>query len=151
MYTDLRDDNPVFSDLVAHNAGSRRGTWVQGDVVRHLELMYVSANYFSALGVAPAYGRTFLPEEERYGAEPVVVLSYQMWQQQGADPRIVGQYANINARALPDRRRSAAGIHRYGRRRSGSLVAPGGFTALSITTMRRGRPEGDRRSGTTRR
>ncbi|MCX5643134.1 MAG: ABC transporter permease [Phycisphaerae bacterium] len=98
MYVDIRDDNPVFSDLIAHNYGSYRGTWVQGDVVRHMDLLYVSVNYFSALGVAPAYGRTFLPEEERYGAEPVVVLSYRTWQRQGADPRIVGQYANINAR-----------------------------------------------------
>jgi predicted permease len=98
MYAEIRADNPVFSDLMAHNYGSCRGTWVRGDVVRHMDLMYVSANYFSALGVAPAYGRTFLPEEERYGAEPVVVLSYRTWERQGADPRIVGQYANINAR-----------------------------------------------------
>jgi predicted permease len=98
MYADMRDNNPVFSDLIAHNWGYCRGTWVRGDVVRDMNLMYVSTNYFSALGVAPAYGRTFRPEEERYGAEPVVVLSYRTWQRQGADPGIVGQYVNINAR-----------------------------------------------------
>jgi predicted permease len=98
MYADMRDDNPVFSDLIAHSWGYCRGTWVRGDVVRDMELMYVSTNYFSALGVAPAYGRTFLPEEERYGAEPVVVLTYQTWQRQGANPGIVGQYVHINAR-----------------------------------------------------
>jgi predicted permease len=98
VYADMRDDNPVFSDLIAHNYGSCRGTWVRGDVVKHMDLMYVSANYFSALGVAPAYGRTFLPEEERYGAEPVAVLSYRTWQRQDADRRIVGQYVRINAR-----------------------------------------------------
>jgi len=91
MYADMRDDNPVFSDLIAHNYGYCRGTWVQGDVVRHMDLMYVSADYFSVLGVVPAYGRTFQPEEERYGAEPVVVLSHQTWQRLGADPKIVGQ------------------------------------------------------------
>ncbi len=99
MYADMRDNNPVFSDLIAHNwSGHCHGTWVRGDVVRDLELMYVSTNYFSGLGVAPVYGRTFLPEEERYGAEPVVVLSYPTWQRQGADPGIVGQYVNINAK-----------------------------------------------------
>jgi len=98
MYADMRDNNPVFSDLIAHNWGFCRGTWVRGDVVREMELLYVSNNYFSVLGVAPAYGRTFLPEEERNGAEPVVVLSYRTWQRQGADPGIVGQYVNINAR-----------------------------------------------------
>ncbi len=98
MYTDMRDDNPVFCDLIALNYGSRRGTWVQGDVVRHMNLTYVSGNYFSALGVAPAYGRTFLPEEERNGAELVVVLSYRIWQRLGADPKMAGRHAYINAK-----------------------------------------------------
>ena len=36
----------------------------------------VSANYFDALGIKPALGRTFLPEEDRTpGAHPVVVLT----------------------------------------------------------------------------
>jgi len=98
MYVDIRDDNPVFSELVALNYGSRRGTWVQDDVVRHMNLMYVSTNYFPALGVAPVYGRTFLPEEERNGAELVVVLSYPTWHRLGADPKVVGQHAHINGR-----------------------------------------------------
>jgi predicted permease len=63
-----------------------------------MDLLYVSTNYFSALGVDPAYGRTFVPDEERYGAEPVVVLSYRTWQQLGGDPRMVGRYVDINAR-----------------------------------------------------
>jgi predicted permease len=97
MYVTMRDDNPAFCDLIAHNYGSRRGTWVQGGVVRHMDLMYVSTNYFSALGITPAYGRTFLAEEERYGADPVAVLSYPTWRRLGADPTIVGRYVHINA------------------------------------------------------
>jgi predicted permease len=99
MYADMRADNPAFSELIAHNYGSCRGTWVQGEVVRHMNLMYVSANYFSALGVAPVYGRAFLPAEEPYGAEAVVILSYPTWQRLGADPKIVGQQVFINAAA----------------------------------------------------
>lgn len=97
MYADMREDNPAFSDLIAHNYGSRRGTWVRGDVAQHMDLMYVSANYFTVLGVAPAYGRAFLPGEERYGAEPVAILSYSTWQRLGADPGIVGEQVFINA------------------------------------------------------
>ena len=33
MYVGMRQDNPAFSDLIAHNYGAYRGTWVQGDVV----------------------------------------------------------------------------------------------------------------------
>ena len=76
-YTDIRDDNPAFSDLIAVGSSmGSRGTWHQGAVVREMRIAYTSANYFSALGVDPIHGRTFLPEEERHGAEPVVVLSH---------------------------------------------------------------------------
>ena len=95
-YVDLRDNNPVFSDLVAHNYNRRSCTLVKGGMVRRVDPLYVSANYFTALGGAPLYGRTFLPEEEVGGAEPVVVLSYRTWQRLGAEPEIVGQYVRLN-------------------------------------------------------
>jgi putative ABC transport system permease protein len=95
-YLYLRDNNPVFSDLIANSyyAGVPN-TLVRDASVMQVAAMFVSANYFSALGVAPLYGRTFLPEEEVGGAEPVVVLSYRTWQRLGADPEIVGQYVRI--------------------------------------------------------
>jgi predicted permease len=98
-YTDIRDDNPAFSDLIAvgGNMGSR-GTWLQGTVVKQMRIAYVSANYFSALGVDPIHGRTFLPEEERHGAEPVVVLSHRTWQALGGNPNVAGQVGHINAK-----------------------------------------------------
>lgn len=54
---------------------------------------YVSANYFSLLGVRMAAGRGFLPEEGRVGApQAVLVLSNAAWQSRyGADPAIVGR------------------------------------------------------------
>ncbi|MEN6575558.1 MAG: ABC transporter permease [Phycisphaerales bacterium] len=95
-YVDLRDNNPVFSDLIAHNYGTRTATLVRDGMVRHVDPLYVSANYFTVLGVAPLYGRMFLPEEEMGGAEPVVVLSYRTWQRLGAEPSIVGTYMRIS-------------------------------------------------------
>ncbi len=95
-YVDLRDNNPVFSDLISHNYGTRTATLVRDGLVRHVDPLYVSANYFGVLGVAPVYGRTFLPEEEARATEPVVVLSYRTWQRLGAEPEIVDQYVRIN-------------------------------------------------------
>ena len=95
-YVDLRDNNPVFSDLIALNYIIRTATLVRDGIVRHVDPLYVSANYFTVLGGAPLYGRTFLPEEEVAGAEPVVVLSYRTWQRLGAEPEIVGQYMRLN-------------------------------------------------------
>jgi len=96
LYVDMRDDNPVFAGLMAQSSVGTPVTLVQGNVTRLVSPMFVSANYFSMLGVAPAYGRDFLPEEERDGAEPVAVLSYRMWERQGADANIVDTQIAIN-------------------------------------------------------
>ncbi|MBN1806000.1 MAG: ABC transporter permease [Sedimentisphaerales bacterium] len=95
-YVDMRNDNPSFSDMMAYDPGLNYLTFMRGSGVRRVYGMFVSANYFSMLGVSPAYGRTFLPEEERYGAEPVVILSHRTWQQQGGDPNLIGTYITLN-------------------------------------------------------
>jgi predicted permease len=57
-----------------------------------------SASYFTVLGTLPAQGRFFLPDEDDApNANPVVVLSYQLWEQRfGADPAIIGSTVNLN-------------------------------------------------------
>jgi putative ABC transport system permease protein len=95
-YVELRDDNPIFSDLMAYGWEPQSVMLQHGDSSRWVSAMFVSANYFSTLGVAPARGRGFWPQEERMGAEPVVILSHRMWQRQGADPNIIGTQVSIN-------------------------------------------------------
>ena len=52
----------------------------------------VSVNLFETLGVHPAVGRFFSPQEEQAGADAVIVLSYPYWQQHfGADRSVIGQ------------------------------------------------------------
>jgi predicted permease len=99
-YRDLRRQVPALRDIVASqmvpfNVGER------GQTERtHGQL--VSGNYFSALGLKPAMGRFFRPEEaERSGTEPVVVISYDYWQTRfrGA-PEAVGKKLRVNDREL---------------------------------------------------
>jgi putative ABC transport system permease protein len=64
---------------------------LNGEPVR-VEGGRVSANFFSLLGVTPALGRSFTPDEDRHGAHPVAVLSDRFWRERlGADPHIVGR------------------------------------------------------------
>src|ERR1700690_28987 len=52
----------------------------------------VSANYFAPLGVMPAMGRPFRPDEEQPGHGQEAILSYGLWQRRfGSDPSIVGK------------------------------------------------------------
>jgi putative ABC transport system permease protein len=57
----------------------------------------VSANFFRILGVSPLYGRTFMDEDDRHDARPVLVLSYNFWKKNfGQDPNVVGQKFSMN-------------------------------------------------------
>ncbi len=96
-YKDYRDRNDVFTDVLAyrfapmslsHNGNNER---IWGYVV--------SGNYFDELGVKPALGRTFAPEEDRTpNANPVAVMSYGCWQKRfGGDSSIIGKTVLINS------------------------------------------------------
>ncbi len=59
----------------------------------------VSDNFFDNLGVKPLLGRTFVPGEDKPGAEPVLVLSYDYWMHSfGGDPKAVGLVLEMNDR-----------------------------------------------------
>jgi predicted permease len=56
-----------------------------------------NADMFTAIGIKPLLGRTFLAEEDRPGGNRVVVLSYRLWQSRfGADPALVGKNLTLD-------------------------------------------------------
>ncbi len=58
---------------------------------------YVSASLFQLLGVMPARGRAFSPEEDRIGGTPVVIVSHGLWQRRfGADPNLIGKTLTLD-------------------------------------------------------
>ncbi|HXM45704.1 MAG TPA: ABC transporter permease [Bryobacteraceae bacterium] len=57
-------------------------------------------NFLDILGVQPAIGRGFLPEEDRYGARHVVVISHELWQQRlGGDRGVIGRRITLDGEA----------------------------------------------------
>jgi len=57
----------------------------------------VISNFFQVLGVQPAMGRLFTPDESRKGTRPVAVLADAFWRTKyAADPAIVGKAIEMN-------------------------------------------------------
>jgi putative ABC transport system permease protein len=96
MYRDLRDQNNVFSGMLTMFPTQVGVQWKNSPSLANSEL--VSGNYFSILGLKPALGRLFVPEDSRSrGASPVVVLNYRYWRQTFAsDPSVINQGILIN-------------------------------------------------------
>ncbi|HEV2469219.1 MAG TPA: ABC transporter permease [Candidatus Sulfotelmatobacter sp.] len=96
MYRDLRDQNTVFEGMLAMFPAQVGVQWHNTPSLANSEL--VSGNYFSVLGLKPAVGRLFIPEDTATrGAAPLVVLGYRYWVQHfAADPSVVNQGILIN-------------------------------------------------------
>ncbi|HVU17019.1 MAG TPA: ABC transporter permease [Candidatus Didemnitutus sp.] len=91
----LRDGQKVFSDFAAE-AFTNFTLTGRGDP-EQLQAQRVSQSFFPLLGVQPAIGRGFLPEEDVPGGRAVVLLSHAFWQKRfGGDPSIVGQTLTLN-------------------------------------------------------
>jgi len=64
----------------------------EGDRPERLSGVQVSSNFFRMLGVQPARGRAFLPEEEVEGRHHVAIISDGLWQDRfGGDPDVLGR------------------------------------------------------------
>ena len=96
-YTHLRDESRQMRGVAAWtfmqltvSTGSQ-GTTTFANMV--------SANYFNVLGIRPALGRFFTPDEDRTpGAHPVIVLSDGFWRSRfGGDSGIVGRSILVNS------------------------------------------------------
>ncbi|HYG62312.1 MAG TPA: ABC transporter permease, partial [Thermoanaerobaculia bacterium] len=57
----------------------------------------VSADFFPVLGARPLLGRTLLPEDDRPGAAPVVVLGHGLWRSRfGGDREVLGRAIELD-------------------------------------------------------
>jgi len=97
-FQDYARQNQLFS-AVTCLAGPLPLTWSGGAEPRQLQGQMVSASYFDLLGLRPAAGRFFLPDEDtKPGGNNVAVLSYSLWANKfGANPNVIGQTVTLNA------------------------------------------------------
>src|SRR5215213_985270 len=98
-FFDLRNQNQSFEALGAFGPFDINLTG-SGEPER-LDGQLISANVFSILGVAPALGRTFLPNEDQVGQDHVVVLSDALWQRRfNRDPSVLNRNITLNGESF---------------------------------------------------
>ncbi len=98
-YKDLRDRNQSLAGLIAMRVAPVNMS--QNGNNAHVWGYEVTGNYFEVLGVPALLGRTLTPaDDQKIGAHPVVVLSYNSWRSRFAgDPGIIGKPVKINGLA----------------------------------------------------
>src|SRR5579862_2139834 len=100
-FRDIRDSSRSLAGAIAFRQD--HFTLGNGDQAERVWAEVVSGNYFDVLGVRPAAGRFFLPDEqeEAPGKHPVAVISARFWRRHfHADPQIVGKTIRVNRQEL---------------------------------------------------
>jgi len=97
-FQDYARENQVFAGLSCY-VGPLPLTWSGGTEPKQVLGQMVSANYFETLGLNPASGRFFLPDEDaKPGGNNVAVVSNSLWVNKfGSDPNLVGKVITLNA------------------------------------------------------
>src|SRR5690242_6560923 len=99
-FFDQHDQNTVFEKMAAYTFTSRNLT-EQGQTAERLVSLSTTADFFPILGVAPAHGRVFKPEEFEPGADNVIVLSDRFWTRRfGSDPNIIGRKIQLDGKTV---------------------------------------------------
>ncbi len=94
-FRDWQRENQTFAAM----AISRRTSFslLGAGAAEQVDGRWVSASFFSVLGVKPALGRDFAPGEDERGAGPVVLISAELWQRKfGAAAEVLGQNLTLD-------------------------------------------------------
>lgn len=97
-YRRIREQHDLFSSTMAYVAPAPFTVSVNGSQARNWGHL-VTESYFSTLGVNPALGSFFHPEQE--AQTPVVVVSHRLWRDRlGADLSAPGKTVRLNGHAV---------------------------------------------------
>jgi putative ABC transport system permease protein len=97
-YRDWRDSTKTLESLGAFQYRSLTISDTHAEPERFFGAA-VSGNMFRVLGISPVLGRDFEPDDDRPGAEPVIILSDDVWKQRyQSDRAVIGRAVPINGR-----------------------------------------------------
>jgi len=180
-YTELEALRAEATTLEGIAAYERSASTVtdEGLAPEQIRSLYVTANAFHLLRVPPSIGRDFLPEDDRPGAPPVVMLGESVFRgRYGGDRKILGRIIRVNGiettvigvmpegfqfdyfadlwqplaaiHGLTTDKRDAPQLKAFGRLADGAALAEARTEIEGIDDRRKhDRPEGDRESRLT--
>jgi predicted permease len=127
-YKDFRDTNTVFTGLAAYSFPNPVSASI-GSAPEQLFCEMVTGNYFQVLGVRPARGRFFGPDDDRVpGGSPVLVLSNSLWQRRfGGSPDVIGRTIALNGTPF-----TVVGVGPDGFHGVNSLFGPDGWVPMTM-------------------
>jgi predicted permease len=97
-YERYRDGNTVFSDLFGLTPLAVESRTAEDPIAADI----VTGNFFQALGVRPALGRVLESADDRPGAAPIAIVSWQYWKHRfNGDPRVLGASIDIKDSRVP--------------------------------------------------
>ncbi len=95
-FIDYRDQQTSLEAFGLWNQGAVNLVGQDGEPERYAGAM-VTANMFDILRVAPVVGRGFLPGEDEPGADPVMIIGYEVWQEKfDGSSDVVGMTVRTN-------------------------------------------------------
>lgn len=97
-FRDLSTHHEIFTQTAAYYFNDF--TMTGAGIAQHVDAVNASARLFPMLGIAPELGRMFTPEEDRYGAGHVVILSDALWRSAfGAKRSVIGRSVSLDGTA----------------------------------------------------
>ncbi len=94
-FLDWRRDTRTFSSMAIYR--NQDYNFTAPTQSERLTGYMISADFFSALGVKPVVGRTFVFEDDQIGAAPVVILGGSFWNREfGGSPDVIGKSIVLN-------------------------------------------------------
>ena len=131
-FVDYRRENHVFHDLAAFYSDDAALGGDEGATLHTAGV--VSSGLFPILGVQPALGRTFTPDDEVIGQEHVVLISHGLWERRFAsDTELLGRSITLDGEPY-----SVIGVmpERFAFPADAELWVPLAFTTRDLTTQR---------------
>ena len=101
-FNDVQAQSQTLNGMSAWTLGRFNLTDGTRDNAEPEQVQYaiVSTNFFSVLGVAPSFGRAFLPEEEQPGNSRAILISNNLWVRRFAsEPNVVGKPITLDGQS----------------------------------------------------